>query len=371
MKRLKTAMVGLNWGHAVIKDHLLPGGTGAKFFELDALCSQERDKVDALAAEYGVRAFYDYDALLADPAIEAICLMTGPAGRAALIRKAVDAGKHVLTTKPIELDPEAALDVLRHARRVGRVVHLNSPTPLPSSDVAQIQSWREELALGRPVAARADIWASYREEEDGRWYDDPELCPVAPIFRLGIYLINDLVRLFGKPTAVSVMSSRLFTGRPTPDNAQLSILFENGSLANVFASFCVDDAQWWLSSLTLNYEKGTIYRNVRPEASACPRFQPELQVVTNDGNGTPVFRHAIAGASTEDYQWENFYHAIVHGRDPAELSPEATVYAVRVIRAMAVAAKSGKTEPVLCPDEAGSGIPTAPVGRDAAPAQSA
>ncbi len=347
MKRLKTAMVGLNWGHAVIKDHLLPGRAGAKFFELDALCSQEREKVDALAAEYRLRAFYSYDALLADPSIEAICLMTGPAGRAGLIRQAIEAGKHVLTTKPIEIDPDAALDVLRRARELGRIVHLNSPTPLPAADVAQIQKWRDELALGRPVAARADIWANYREKEDGKWYDDPELCPVAPIFRLGIYLINDLVRLFGRPTAVSVMSSRLFTGRPTPDNAQLGLLFENGSLANIFASFCVNDAQWWLSSLTLNYENGTIYRNVLPQTSECPRFQPELQVATNRGDGTPEFRKAIASASTEDYQWENFYNAIKNGPQADELSPEDTVYAVRVIRAMAVAAKSGKTEPVI------------------------
>ena len=248
-----------------------------------------------------------------------------------------------MTTKPVEVDPDAALEVLNLAKSLGCVVHLNSPTPLPSPDIAQIQRWHEEFSLGRPVAVRADIWANYRELADGSWYDDPEKCPVAPIFRLGIYLINDLVRLIGKPETVSVMSSRLFTGRPTPDNAQLSIGFENGTLANIYASFCINDAQWWLSSLTMNYENGTVYRNVGPAKNGSPREHPELSVVINQ-DGKPVTRSAIAGASTEDYQWDAFHRAIVGGCLVGEIAIEDIVAALRVIRAMARAEKSGRIE---------------------------
>lgn len=75
-----------------------------------------------------------------------------------------------------------------------------------------------------PLGARADIWASYREQADGTWYDDPQKCPVAPVFLLGIYLINDLIQLFGPVRDVQVLQSRLSTGRPTADNGQLSLL---------------------------------------------------------------------------------------------------------------------------------------------------
>jgi predicted dehydrogenase len=276
--------------------------------------------------------------------------MTGPFGRAELIRRAVQAGKHVMTTKPIEVDPDAALKVLNFAQSRGCVVHLNSPTPLPSPDIQQIQRWRDDLALGRPVAARADIWASYREAADGSWYDDPVKCPVAPIFRLGIYLINDLIRLIGKPVAVSVMSSRLLTGRPTSDNAQLSLQFENGAVANIFASFCVNDAQWWRSSLTLNFENGTVYRNVGPCESPEPRWNPELAVVVNR-NGSPETRRTIACGSNEDYQWQSFYRAITGDSLPGAITSEQTVMALRVIRAMALAEISGSTEPVNYSDD--------------------
>lgn len=344
MKKIDIAVVGLNWGDVIIREQIL-NGPASEFFRLAAVCSKDKDRVDACASTYGVKGYYQLDDLLADGSFPAVCLMTGPFGRAALIQQIVEAGKHVMTTKPVEVDPAAALKVLELAKSLGRIVHLNSPTPLPSPDLAQIFKWRQELQLGRPIAARADIWASYREAEDGSWYDDPEKCPVAPIFRLGIYLINDLIRLIGKPVAVSVMSSRLFTGRPTPDNAQISLMFENGAIANIFSSFCVNDAQWWLSSLTLNHENGTIYRNVGPAINGTPRTHPELSVVVNR-EGSPYTLRTVAEGSTEDYQWGAFRNAILGERLEGEWTAEETVLGLHVIRAMCIAAKSGKTEAV-------------------------
>ncbi len=214
MNRIPIGIVGLNWGLSVIQEQLL-SGPGAEHFRLAAVCSKEHDKVESYASTFGVTPYHSLDALLNDQSIPAVGLMTGPFGRGELISRAIQAGKHVMTTKPIEVDPEAALSALRLAKSLHKVVHLNSPTPIPSPDIRQIIDWRQRHGLGRPVGARADIWSSYREQADGSWYDDGEKCPVAPIFRLGIYLINDLIRLFGKPLAVSAMSSRLFTGRPT------------------------------------------------------------------------------------------------------------------------------------------------------------
>src|SRR5262249_4882665 len=145
----------------------------------------------------GVRTYESLDEILADPVIPAVGLYTGPSRRADLLRKIIRAGKHVMTTKPFELDPHAALEVMQEARSRGCIVHLNSPAPVMPLDVSQIKQWQTEFRLGEPVACRADVWAGYREKADGSWCDDPELCPVAPIFRLGIYLINDLLEIFG------------------------------------------------------------------------------------------------------------------------------------------------------------------------------
>jgi predicted dehydrogenase len=257
-------IVGLNYGRWIIED-LLDEKAAGHYFRLAAVSDLDSSRAQAMADRTGARKM-TFEQILTDPGIPSIGLFTGPSGRAGMIRRIIRAGKDVMTTKPFELDVSEAISVLEEARALGRIVHLNSPAPVLPPDLARIEQWHDEYALGHPIACRADTYASYHEQADGTWYDDARRCPVSPVFRIGIYLINDLVRLFGEPDAVQVLSSRIRTGRPTPDNAQLGIRFKNGALANVFASLCIDDGQRWTNSLTLNYENGTIYRNIGPLA---------------------------------------------------------------------------------------------------------
>ncbi|MGB2976078.1 MAG: HEAT repeat domain-containing protein, partial [Phycisphaerae bacterium] len=266
--RLRIGIVGLNFGRHILAQ--LRSGPAAGRFDVAAVCDLDAEKVRQYAGETGARACRDYAELLADPTIPAVGLFTPPAGRAELIRQALRAGKHVMTTKPFEVDVEAAAAILAEARAAGRIIHLNSPAPTLSPDLAQIRAWQSEYDLGRPVGCRAEVWADYRERADGTWYDDPRRCPVAPIFRLGIYLIHDVLLFFGAPQSVQVMHARVRTGRPTSDNAQLALRFRDGGLANIYASFCVGDGDSYRNGLTLNFERGTIYRNSGPQrAEGC------------------------------------------------------------------------------------------------------
>ncbi|MBI2194193.1 MAG: Gfo/Idh/MocA family oxidoreductase [Planctomycetes bacterium] len=339
MKKIPIGIVGLNFGRAMVEQ--VHSGPAGRFFELAAVCDLNAAKAKETAERLGVRAYSELGELLADPGIPAVGLFTGPAGRAGWIRQAVRAGKDVMTTKPFELDPEAAWEVLGEARRLGRVVHLNSPSPLWPPDLARIREWQERYRLGRPVACRADIWASYREKADGSWYDDPARCPAAPIFRLGIYLINDLVRLLGGAQRVCILESRLFTGRPTADNAQLGIQFQNGVLANVFASFAIGDGDFYRNSLILNHESGTIYRNCGPGRRMKPGWPVELSLVRREGGSRcRVAECEVEGASGE-YQWEAFFRAVRGEKLPQEITPEEIVAGVRIIRALMEAERAG------------------------------
>ena len=334
--------VGLNYGRHVVEALMQDGGD--PHVRLVGLCDLDRAKAEALAQKHGGLPVYaDLDAVLADPDVDAVGLYCGPSGRAALLSKIIRAGKHVMTTKPFETDVSAAAAVLDEAAALGRVIHLNSPNPGTSPDLVIIAKWRDQFDLGMPVAARADVWTHYRDESDGSWYDDPQRCPVAPVFRLGIYLINDLVRIFGRARQVSVLQSRLFTNRPTPDNAQLSIEFASGALANVFASFCVRDGDHYRDGATLNFERGTIYRNVGPERgeSLC-----ELSVVVNDGDWET---RRIAAQSAVDvrsglYDWAGFAAAVRGDADAPGYDAEEILEPLRIVTAMAKAAESGEVE---------------------------
>lgn len=341
MKKYKIAIVGLNFGRWIVESFTKPG-SASDHFELAAVCDIDPERARAIAEKSGVEAYTDLDALLQREDISVIGLYTGPAGRANLLRKLLRAGKHVMTTKPFEVDPEAAFDVLQEAKALGRVLHLNSPGPEAAADLAQIQRWEKEFDLGRPVGCRTEVWASYREKSDGSWLDDPERCPVAPVFRLGIYVINDLIRLWGEADRVQVLHTRLFTERPTPDNAQLGIQFRNGALANIYASFCVNDGQYYANSLTMNYENGTIYRNVGQIPFGGGKTL--LTLVTRKGEEPAETHTAEYTAGSGLYQWEALHRAIEGASLHEETNPEQIVAGLRVIAAMTRAEKSGQTE---------------------------
>ena len=345
MDKIKIGIVGLNFGKYIIEDIL--SGLASEYFQLAAVCDMDAPKVGAMAEKTGARAFTNLDDLLRTD-LPAIGLYTGPVGRAGLIRQIIRAGKDVITTKPFELDPVAALDILHEAQSLGRIIHLNSPGPLPSDDHRQIELWREKYNLGRPVGARAATWASYRETANGAWYDDPKNCPVAPIFRLGIYMINDLVRIFGPADRVQVMQTRLFTGRPTSDNAQLGIQFKNGALASVFASFCIDDGIPYTDALELNFEKGTIQRNFgRVALGKVDKSTTLLSLVRNSGGGRPVIEHAEVQGMSGQYQWEAFARAVRSGGPlEGEISPDLVVAGLKIITAMSRSEESGRPEEV-------------------------
>jgi predicted dehydrogenase len=346
MEKLPIAIVGLNFGRHIIQS-IAEGEAGAHM-RLAAVCDLDEAKARQFAEQYGVPCYTDLDELLRDEAIPAIGLYTGPVGRAALLDKIISAGKDVMTTKPFELDCAAGLAVLRKAKALGRVIHLNSPAPCWSPDLALVNAWQQKHDLGRPVGCNLSVWVRYQEQADGSWYDDPVKCPVPPIFRLGIYLINDLVRIFGEAETVSVLSSRLFTGRPTADNSVLSILFRNGALATIYASFCVEDGDHYRNSMTLNFERGTVYRNVGPaRATTAGDPRAEMSLVMGSGQ-TPraVVEEEFASATSGDYQWDAFAAAVRGEPIEETTSPETVIAGLRVIEAMSLADQTGGTAAV-------------------------
>jgi len=342
--RVKMAVVGLNFGRHVVNE--LISQPVSELIELKVVCDLDRARALAVAASTGAEARFDLDQVLSDPMIEAIALITGPNGRAELIRRIVHAGKHVITTKPFELNPDAALSVLKEAKSLGKLVHMNSPSPRLSADLQQVRIWQQKYNLGRPIACRRACWASYREQADGTWYDDPELCPVAPIFRIGIYCINDLVRLLGPAHSVNAISSRLFTGRPTPDNAQISILFKSGAIGSIFASFCVNDGNPYAYDMTFNFENGTVFRNVGPQRQGNKGVKSRMSVVACRDGDEPLMEHVDLNEASGEYLWGDFVRAVRGEQLVDQVTPEEIAAGIEIVRAMARSAKSRRTEDV-------------------------
>jgi predicted dehydrogenase len=69
---------------------------------LEWLCDLDVRRAQAVLAPYGtVRATDSYDAILNDPAVDAVAIATPAATHFDLVRSALEAGKHVLVEKPL------------------------------------------------------------------------------------------------------------------------------------------------------------------------------------------------------------------------------------------------------------------------------
>ena len=92
---------------ARINELLVAGARQVDGVEVVAIGSRDRTRAQAQARELGIPRFHDsYDALLADPDVEAVYIAVPNALHAEWSVRALQAGKHVLCEKPFSRHPE-------------------------------------------------------------------------------------------------------------------------------------------------------------------------------------------------------------------------------------------------------------------------
>jgi predicted dehydrogenase len=108
---------------ANINRKVIPGAHASPQVELVAVASRDQSRADEYAKTWEIpRAYGSYDALLADPDVEAIYISLPNSMHCEWAIKALEAGKHVLCEKPLSRHPqdvEAAFDA---ADRAGRLL---------------------------------------------------------------------------------------------------------------------------------------------------------------------------------------------------------------------------------------------------------
>ena len=91
--------------------------------ELRAIASRSRQKAAEAAQFLGIpKSYGSYEELLADKEIEAVYIPLPNHMHAEWVRKAADAGKHVLCEKPFALDAREAEQAIHHAESKGGLV---------------------------------------------------------------------------------------------------------------------------------------------------------------------------------------------------------------------------------------------------------
>ncbi len=90
----------------IAKEWVAPGIHMSARGEVACVASRTPGKAEDLAAPYGARVTAEYEALLADPGIDAIYIPLPNGDHVEWTRRCLEAGKHVLCEKPIALRAE-------------------------------------------------------------------------------------------------------------------------------------------------------------------------------------------------------------------------------------------------------------------------
>ena len=201
MKPVKVGVIGCgNISAAYLK--------AAKTFpvlDIVALSDMNAEAAAARSAEFGIPA-RSVEETLADPDIEIILNLTVPKAHVEVGLRALDAGKHVHSEKPLGVNVAEARKLLAAAKAKG--LRLGSaPDTFLSGAQQRARQVVDEGLIGRPVGGTAFFMCPGHE----RWHPSPAFYYLpggGPMLDMGPYYVTALVNLLGPVEKVVGVATR-------------------------------------------------------------------------------------------------------------------------------------------------------------------
>ena len=223
----------LNWGV------LAPGGIAATMVEalqrytrqrVVAVGSRSAGRADAFARRFGIeRAHGSYEALVADPAVDAVYIASPHSHHRDHALLAIAAGKHVLVEKAFTRNAAEAREVVDAARSAGvACVEAMWTRFLPTTDI--VRRLLADGALGEVETVTADHGQWFAVDPTSRLFA-PDLAGGA-LLDLGIYPVSYASFVLGERASVTARGSLTDLGV----DRQVAAVLTHGSGAHALVS---------------------------------------------------------------------------------------------------------------------------------------
>jgi predicted dehydrogenase len=208
------------------------------------------------AHEFRIQA-QSVEELLANSEVDLILNLTIPQSHGSVSLRAIEAGKHVYSEKPLALSIKDATHLLSATQAKGKRVGV-APDTFLGGGQQTARRLIDSGAIGKPIGGTAFILLPGHEI----WHPNPDFFYQpggGPVFDMGPYYLTALVNLLGPIRRVTSIGSRTFDereiqsgprkGEPIPVqilthfNALLE--FEHGPVVSFHASFDVKEHTHW------------------------------------------------------------------------------------------------------------------------------
>jgi len=211
--------------------------------ELAAICARSDDAAAHAAADFpGVTIHRDYHALVQDPAVEVVDVVTPNHLHVEIGVAALDAGKDILLEKPMANTVEGCDQLIAAARRHDRLINVGHELRL-SSQWGTIKRLIDEGAIGAPRYANFSLFRHPYRQGAGGWRYAAD--------RVGSWILEEPVHFYdlmmwyfeeaGDPAAVRAVGNSsardAVSGAPGMyDNFSTVLTFPGGRYATITQS---------------------------------------------------------------------------------------------------------------------------------------
>jgi predicted dehydrogenase len=319
---LRVASIGIGWWSDVLADAVQRSGK----LKIVSCYTRSAEKRQAFANKYACRVAPSYEALLADPEIEAIINTTPNNAHRATCLSAAAAGKHLFLDKPIANSIADGHAITAACRQAGVVLALGYQRRR-ESHFRWIKQQIDAGLFGRLVNAEANISRDRLGKIDlGSWRYRADGMPGGVMLQIGIHYTDVLEYLLGPIKAVRGQLARLVLPGDNPDVASLLLQHASGALSTLNASYA-SASEFYLMNI---YGK---------DATAYYDLHNGLRVIKR-GEREPA-RVLSTNIDTLVEQLEEFAAAI-RGGGEIEVGGEYATRSLAVVRAGILSAQQGR-----------------------------
>jgi predicted dehydrogenase len=306
-KKLGWAIVGLG---SLSINQILPAFAKCERSKVVALVSGHPDKANKLAQRYGVDSkniynYENYDSLKNNSDIDVIYIVLPNGMHAEYTVRGLQAGKHVLTEKPMANTPAECQQMIDTARRADRKLMVAYRCRYEPCNQEAIRIARSH-ELGPTQMILAD--AGFPIGDPHQWRLNKKLAGGGSLMDIGIYALNASRYLTGEePKEVNAMIYST-PGDPrfreVEEHVTFQLRFPSGVLANCTSSYgyfhqshyrimgtearlCMDPATWY-NGLRLWTERGNIIE--QRDLPEVDHFAAEMDHMSDcvEGNKQPL-----------------------------------------------------------------------------------
>ncbi len=310
----------------------------AAVYDADRAANQE------VARQSGARAAADIDELLG-AGVDAVYVATPADLHHEHVLRAVRAGKHVLSEKPLGMTVAQAGEMLAAARTAG--VQLGTALMMRfQSQHREALRLIEEGKLGRMVYGRAQLSCWYPPME-GAWRQDPARGGGGSLMDMGGHCIDLLEMFFGPVARVSCFTGNTVHPYRSEDSAAVLLHFASGALGTVDTFFCIPDEA---SDNVLELygargsilAKGTIGQGARGTMFARLKAENTGYDARQARDGAGGFEIAPEPVNMYQAEIEEFSQALLDGR-PSRLAGDGGLRSQKVLAACYESARTGRS----------------------------